>query len=77
MLSLGERRSYIDIQDEELSVRTQCNIWEIPRSGVYYVPVAINSETLAIMKLIDRVYTDYPFYGVRKITHELCSMARW
>ena len=74
MLSLGERRSYIDIQDEELSVRTQCNIWEIPRSGVYYVPVAINSETLAIMKLIDRVYTDYPFYGVRKITRELCTM---
>jgi len=73
-LSLNERRSFIDVQHEELSVRAQCDLWGIQRSSAYYVPVVMNSETLAIMKLIDRVYTDCPFYGIRKITHELCRM---
>lgn len=74
MLSLDQRRSFIDEFHEELSVRAQCDLFGVQRSSVYYVPVMLNAETLSVMKLIDRVYTDSPFYGIRKITHELRSM---
>ncbi len=73
-MSLDERRSFIDMQHEELSVRAQCDLWGIQRSSAYYVPVEFNSETLAIMKLIDQMYIDCPYYGARKFTDQLCKM---
>jgi putative transposase len=33
--------------------------------------LGITDEELEIMNRIDKTYTDYPFYGVRKITEEL------
>jgi putative transposase len=63
----------IDVFHEELSVRMQCELFGVQRSSVYYVPVELDAETLSIMRLIDRVYTAWPFYGVLKITHELCA----
>lgn len=43
----------------------------LSRSSYYYHPLGISEEELEIMKKIDRIYTDCPFYGVRKITAEL------
>jgi putative transposase len=43
----------------------------LSRSSYYYHPLGISEEELEIMKEIDRIYTDCPFYGVRKITEEL------
>lgn len=34
-------------------------------------PLEIKDEELEIMNRIDKIYTDYPFYGVRKITEQL------
>jgi putative transposase len=44
---------------------------ELSRSSYYYSPLGVTEEELEIMKKIDRIYTDYPFYGIRKITEEL------
>lgn len=44
---------------------------ELNRSSYYYLPVGVSQEELEIMAKIDRIYTDCPFYGVRKITEEL------
>lgn len=41
------------------------------RSSYYFNPTGIKEEELEIMRRIDKIYTDYPFYGYRKITHEL------
>jgi putative transposase len=38
------------------------------RSTLYYQPAPETPENLALMKLIDQQYTDYPFYGSRKMT---------
>jgi putative transposase len=43
----------------------------LSRSSYYYHPLGISEEELEIMKKIDQIYTDCPFYGVRKITAEL------
>lgn len=53
------------------SLRRQCGLLAINRSSLYYQPVEVDPETLALMNLIDREYTRHPFYGSRKITRFL------
>jgi putative transposase len=43
---------------------------DISRSSVYYRPL-VNPRNLALMRLIDEIYTEHPFYGARKIRHIL------
>jgi putative transposase len=40
----------------------------LARSSFYYEPAVETAENLALMRLIDRRYTDCPFYGSRKMT---------
>ena len=56
---------------EGLSVRRQCEILELGRSSFYYEPVSVSTEDKVIMDLIDEIYTEWPFYGARKISLEL------
>jgi putative transposase len=44
----------------------------LPRSTFYYTPnTSETPENLALMRMIDRIYTDYPFYGVPRMVEEL------
>lgn len=43
----------------------------IARSSYYYQPQTESEENLFYMKRIDELYTEYPFYGSRKITAAL------
>jgi len=52
----------------ELSVRRQCELLDLSRSGLYYEPRGETPENLELMRLIDEVYTRWPFYGVRKMS---------
>ena len=40
----------------------------VARSSVYYTPVPISEDRLALMQAVDGLYTEYPFYGSRRIT---------
>ncbi len=40
----------------------------LARSSFYYEPAVETPANLALMRLIDRQYTDCPFYGSRKMT---------
>jgi putative transposase len=51
-----------------VSVRRQCELLGLNRSGVYYRPAAETPENLGLMALIDRQYTARPFYGSRRMT---------
>jgi putative transposase len=44
---------------------------KLPRSSYYYHPLNITVEELEIINRIDKIYTESPFYGVRRITEEL------
>ena len=55
----------------DLSVRQQCRLLGLARSGLYYEPRGESAENLALMRLIDEAYTQWPFYGVRKMTAHL------
>jgi putative transposase len=56
-----------------VSVRRQCELLGLNRSGVYYRPAAESAENLELMALIDRQYTTRPFYGSRRMTAWLRS----
>lgn len=58
-------------EHERLSVRRQCELLGLARSGVYYQPVEISAEELALMKRIDKLHLSRPFYGSRQITFAL------
>ncbi len=50
-----------------LSVREQCKILSIGRSGLYYEPVPETPENLHLMRLIDKYSLDNPTSGSRMI----------
>lgn len=57
--------------DSKYSIREQCQILGINRSGLYYKPAQASIETLEIMGLLDEEHTRHPFYGVPKMTEFL------
>ena len=59
-------------KDDTISIIQQCKLLAVSRSSVYYEPVEKMTENkISIMHAIDRIYTDYPFYGHRRICDEL------
>ena len=47
----------------EISLRRQCELLGVNRSGLYYEPVGESAENLMLMRLIDEEYTRHPFFG--------------
>lgn len=54
-------------EHEELSVRQQCALLHLARSNLYYEPVEVGAEELALMRDIDRLYLEHPYYGSRRM----------
>ena len=54
-----------------VSIKRQCEILKISRSGVYYKARGTSGEDLKIMRAIDEIHLKYPFYGSRRIMYEL------
>lgn len=51
-----------------MSIRRQCELLGVTRSGLYYTPAGETPENLKLMGLIDRQFTARPFYGSRRMT---------
>ena len=51
-----------------VSVRRQCELLGLNRSGVYYRPRRDKAEDAELMRLLDEQYTRTPFYGYRRMT---------
>jgi putative transposase len=67
-LSLVEKKSLIDLYDEKISVRKQCELVKLNRSNIYYKAVQASEYEIEIKNLIDKIYTKYPSFGSRRIT---------
>ncbi len=49
-------------------ISRQCNLLGIHRSVYYYLPQKnIDEETKKLMDIVDELYTQYPFFGTRKM----------
>ncbi len=60
---MSQRRDLIDNQ-HDLSVRNQCELLSIHRSGLYYAPKGEKPENLEIMRIMDEHYLKHPSEGV-------------
>lgn len=58
-------------ETSELSLKTQAELLSLSRSSLYYQPVPVSAEEVALKHAIDEIYTQYPFYGSRRVTVEL------
>jgi putative transposase len=63
-----QRREWIEWQQATLSITRQCELVGVPRSTVYYEPVAVSAADLELRRQLDAQYTRTPFYGSRRMT---------
>lgn len=52
----------------EVSLQQQAELLSVSRSSLYYQPLPASAEEIAIKHRLDELYTQYPFYGSRKMT---------
>ena len=67
-MSAPDRRAKLDRDHPHLSVRQQCAMLGIARSGVYRPACAANDNDLAMLRRIDELFTRWPFLGSRRMT---------
>src|SRR5882757_674460 len=65
-LPIAERRAMI-APKAGLSVIRQCALLGIGRSSFYYRPRPESAEELELLKRLDRIFTDHPVYGSRRL----------
>lgn len=67
-------RQLIEPSNACFSLRGQCKLLGISRSGLYYEPKPLNEEDLFLMRAIDEEYTKHPYYGRRRMTVEMLKL---
>lgn len=69
-MSYDERRALVVPEHPEISIGRQAELLDISRSGFYYV-ARENPEDKKHIDMLDAIYTDYPFFGSRRMHYEL------
>jgi putative transposase len=75
-MSAPARRAKVERFGEAVSVRRQCALLNVARSGVYRPKPAMAADDLALMRRIDELHLELPFYGSRRMTFELNKEGR-
>ena len=75
-MSVPDRRQLVDRKPGGLSIRRQCALLAIARSGVYRAPAAANDNDLELMRRIDELFTAWPFLGSRRMAKMLQGEGR-
>jgi putative transposase len=70
-MSASDRRAKLDRYHSDLSIRRQCAMLGVSRSGVYRKPRPANDNDPEAMRRIDVLFTARPFFGARRIARTL------
>lgn len=68
MLSVADKRQWIEPEHPNISIARQCELIGLPRSSWYYQSVQETPQNQQLMNLIDQQFTQTPFYGIRRMT---------
>ena len=63
----------LEKENREVPLKTQTELLSISYSSLFYQPALPSERELTIKKQIDRIYTERPYYGSRKIQVALCA----
>lgn len=55
-------------EHSDMTIKRQCELLSISRSGFYYQPKEVDEYVITIKNEIDKIHTKYPFYGYRRVT---------
>jgi putative transposase len=66
--SVEQKRGVIDPEYPKISIKRQCELLGISRSGYYYQSCQDDTYNLVLMRLIDEEYTRRPIYGIERMT---------
>jgi putative transposase len=66
-MSTPDRKALIDRDHRGLSLRRQCRLLGVARSGVYRPAPPANDSDLAVMRRLDELFTAWPFLGSRRM----------
>src|ERR1700731_1540194 len=75
-MSTLNRRAMVERPGKDLSVRRQCTLLNLARSGVYRPKPVPAADDLALMRRIDELHLELPFYGSRRMMFELNKEGR-
>ena len=75
-MSAPDRRAMVERPGKDLSVRRRCALVGVARSGVYRPKPVTRADDLAVMRRIDELHLELPFYGSRRMTFELNKEGR-
>ena len=67
---MSERRAQIQVP-HKLPKSRRGELLGVARSTAYYQPRTVSEEDLRLMRLIDEIHLELPFYGSRRIQDEL------
>jgi putative transposase len=55
----------------KLTVKRQCELLGLNRTGVYYQPRPVPEPDLRLMRRIDELHLEFPYYGARRLAQQL------
>ena len=70
-MSRPERLALVDRDDPDVPVVAQCLLLKVARSTLYYRPVPVSADDLAVMRRMDEMHLNWPFYGSRRMAAAL------
>lgn len=70
-MSRSERLELLERENKNFPLSTQANLLGLSRSSLYYKPRRPSEKEVRIKRRIDEIYTQYPFYGSRRIRQQL------
>ena len=68
LLTFEERKTMVDKEDQTMSLRKQCDLLKVNRSGLYYELKGETAYNLELMGMIDEEFTRHPNMGVPSMT---------
>jgi len=63
---VSERKVMIS-QEGKLSINKQCQLLDVSRSTFYYHPHPESEHNLMLMRLLDEIHLEHPYYGSRRL----------
>jgi putative transposase len=76
-MSRDRRKSVVETNHPRLGVVRQCRLLGLCRSTFYYKTAGETPKNLALMKRLDEIFLDVPFFGARQMARMLRREGYW
>ena len=70
-MSMAQRLALVDRNEPQVPVSKQCRLLKVARSRLYYQPASPSDEDLGLLRRLDELYLETPFYGSRRMMAQL------